>query len=278
MMNAQRDGFLAFIPAERLEHAKKTSAEAISLATRVNRVALDLINSKVPLERDSDYFAGPLYARTIQNFEGCVMLAIFGMRVESRTLARSTLESACYCIAACMDLRDDNDRPFVHRVLGSHDRYRERVVRELKEMGTFDQERAEQWKAAADKIDATLTSLPGINLLKLMEDVGWGGFYTVLFRPLSQDAHPSADSLDLHCKFDASGELAGFVIGPDLRVIDDTIAAACAALLLAVEKYRERFSITHSASDFEGCLAAYKSLVERNAAEAVRNSPDTTVS
>jgi hypothetical protein len=253
---------------------------AVSLVRRANRFAVAVL--RVPRDiqrRDSDLFAATLLGRTIQDFEGSVILATRGLRAQSRSLARSTLETALYCVAASRDQvltqgaarKAKKDVPpttsFVEALEGGHQRHRGQMAAGLKQLAETPPELVSSLQSLLAEI-GTPGQHQDVNLQGLAEDLGLSDLYTVVYRPLSQDAHPTATSLEYHVELTPERKIAGLRIGPDYEQYGETLLLAVCALLVALDGFLERFGDTNERQELNALVAAY-----RYACEAAQEQP-----
>lgn len=274
-MSLARDGFLSSdvdaLAAEALRHF---APEVVELTLRVNRFAVAV--ARVPRDlqqRDADLFAAALLGRAIQDFEATVILATSGLRAQSRSMARSTFESALYCAAAARDLvlaKGSTVKPkkgttpttrFVEAIEGGHQRFRAQVASALKAMPDLPTEQIATLQRLLDEI-GTPGQHQDIDLRGLADDLGLDQLYTVVYRPLSQDAHPSATSLEHHLELTAEGKISGLRIGPDFTQFADTLLLAVCSLLLGLDGFIDRFGSATERAEMTALAAGYRSLNE----------------
>jgi hypothetical protein len=224
-------------------------------------------------QRDADLFAVILLGRAIQDFEGAVLLGTRGLRAQSRTMVRSTFETALYCVAASYDIvlskgakiklkKDEAPTTrFVEAFEGGHQRFRGQVAAELRNLPEVPAEQAAALAALVDEI-GTPGKHQDIDLHGLAEDLGLSELYTVVYRPLSQDAHPSATSLQHHVEVSDTGKLAGLRIGPDYLQFADTLALAVCSLLVALDGFVVRFGTLEEREAMQVLVNGYRELHE----------------
>nr|WP_241022877.1 DUF5677 domain-containing protein [Burkholderia sp. Se-20373] len=111
-----------------------------------------------------------------------------------------------------------------------------------------------------------------IDLRGLAEDIGASNLYTVLYRALSQDAHPSATSLQHHVEVNAAGKITGLHIGPDYVEFADTLLLAACSLLLALDGFVGRFGTADEKEVLSSLVNAYRELNEPSAP-----APDSSI-
>ena len=137
----------------------------MTLVDRVNRDCMAmLVKPRDITQCDSDLFTVTLLGRALQDFQAAVLLAKRGLRAQSRSMVRSTFESALYCAAAARDLMltegstikvkkgEALDTSFIEAVEGGHQRYRVQVAAELCKL-------EETPKAQADALSVLLDEL-----------------------------------------------------------------------------------------------------------------------
>jgi len=194
-------------------------------------------------------------------------------------MVRSTCETALYCVAASRDMvlsqgathkHKQGEAPttrFVEAFDGGHQRFREKVAGELRQMPEVEQD-------AALAVLLEEIGMPGkhqdIELHGLAKDLGLSDLYTVVYRTLSQDAHPSATSLQHHVELSATGKIAGLRIGPDYLQFADTLALAACSLLVALDGFVDHFGTQEEREALQALVNAYRELDESPAAPPCR--------
>lgn len=281
-----RDGFLSPDVEAFATHALGDLAPAeAKLVERVNRFAVAV--ARVPRDiqqRDADLFAATLLGRAIQDFEGAVILAARGLRAQSRGLVRSTFETALYCVAASRDLTlyqgarlkpkkgDAPSTSFVDALEAAHQRFRAQMATELKQIPETPTEQAASLDRLLDEIGS-----PGqhqdIDVRGLADDLGLSELYTMVYRPLSQDAHPAATSMEHHLILTPERKIAGLRIGPDYEQFGDTLTLAVCSLLVALDGFINRFGTAGERQEMQDLVAAYRQLNEAPQGEPYAPSP-----
>ena len=273
-MTLSRDGFLStHINALADEAMRDYCPDHSTLVKQINRFAIALlIVPRDTKQRDADLFAVTLLGRAVQDFEGAVLLAARGLRAQSRAMARSTFETALYCLAASQDLvlsqgakikNKKGDVPttrFVEAFEGGHQRFRGQVAAELREMPDVSTETEERLGSLLEEV-GTPGKHQDIDLHGLAKDLGLTDLYTVVYRALSQDAHPSATSLQHHVEVSDTGKITGLRIGPDYLQFEDTLALAACSMLVALDGFVRRFGTPKELEDFQALSDAYRKLL-----------------
>lgn len=266
-MTLQTDGFLSKDAPSDPTKLDRSVSPFSDLAVRVNRFLVALVKEpRSPPVTSASELSIILMGRLVHDFEAAVLLANRGFRAQSRSMARSALETAIYCVAACRDLvldKGTNRRgvsaPFVAAFTGGHEGFRQRVATELSALDETTPEIKERLLALAKELGDAGPVLD-VNLKGLTQDLGLFGIYTVLYRPLSQDSHPSATSAGHHYQVDASGQMCGFRIGPDYVQYGDTILAAVAAALIASQEFIAKSGTSEEDASRAMLVADYKAL------------------
>ena len=101
-----------------------------------------------------------------------------------------------------------------------HQRHLGQTATELRVMQDLPAEKVPQLIALVDEI-GTLSAHPDINLHGLAKDLNFADLYTLVYRTFSQDAHPSATSLEHHVELTDTGKITGFRVGPDYVQLAD---------------------------------------------------------
>lgn len=239
------DGFLSPHAPQSPPIGVAKSAAVRNLVEKVNRFAVQVFTrARTAPKTAEEMLPFALAARLLQDFESSILLAERGFRAQSRAMARSTLESALFCTAACRDIlltRGTQNKPtrFIDAVLAAHEQHRRKAAKELAQLPQTSSEvktRLSDVYAGPDIAELC----PTINVKGLADDLELGPFYTVLYRPLSQDSHPSATSIEHHIVSDG-GTAIDFRIGPDYAEYSDTVLASVASMLIGVDAYLVKY-------------------------------------
>lgn len=274
-MTLERDGFLSDSTSARADEAWSSYCpQHAALVERANRFAIAISAAPRDLQRrDADFFAALFLARTIHDFEGAVLLGKLGLRAQSRAMVRSTFETALYCAAASQDLVLANGAKrklkkgeppttrFVDALENAHQRFRRQVATDLQAMEDLPPEQSAALNALLQDLGA-LTDFQDIDVRGLAQDLGLSSLYTNIYRPLSQDAHPSAISLEHHVVLTSEGKIAGIRIGPDYLQFADTLELVVCSLLVALEGFLERFGTPEESVELRALGGASRALLE----------------
>lgn len=183
-------------------------------------------------------------------------------------MVRSTFETALYCMAASRNTalsQRAKNKPqkgevpttrFVEAFEGGHQRFRGQVAIELRDMPEVSAELGAALGALLDEIGTPGTH-QDIDLRGLAKDLDLSDLYTVVYRSLSQDAHPSATSLQHHVEVSAAGKIAGLHIGPDYLQFADTLSLAACSLLVALDGFVGHFGTMAEKEAFQAFANAY---------------------
>jgi Family of unknown function (DUF5677) len=286
-MTLSRDGFLsAHINALADEALRDYCPGHAALVEQINRFAIALLIVPRDIQqRDADLFAVTLLGRAVQDFEGAVLLGARGLRAQSRAMVRSTFETALCCVAASRDMvlsqgarikPKKGEAPttrFVDALDGGHQRFRGQVAARLRDKPEVPAETAAALEVLLNDI-GTPGKQQDIDLHGLAEDLGLSDLYTVVYRFLSQDAHPSAISLQHHVEVSTTGKITGLHIGPDYLQFAETLALAACSLLVALDGFVGRFGAPEEQQALQALVSAYGKLDESPGAQS--DSPIAT--
>ena len=274
-MTLKRDGFLSDSIAAVAEEAwRRYCPRHVALVERANRFAIIVSATPRDLQRrDADLFAALFLARAIQDFQAAVLLGRWGLRAQSRAMVRSTFETALFCVAASQDLvlnkgarkkPKKGDPPitrFVDAFESGHQRFRRQIAHDLQEVADLPSDQEAMLSALLREL-GPLGGEQDVDVRGLAEDLGLAALYTSIYRPLSQDAHPSATSLEHHVTLSPERKIAGLRSGPDYLQFEDTLALAVCSLLVALEGFLERFGTPDEAQEKSAIVEAYRRLLE----------------
>jgi len=82
--------------------------------------------------------------------------------------------------------------------------------------------------------------LSAYDLRGLAVDLKLGSVYEVLYRRLSQDAHPQLTALEHHLRADADGGIEGLHLEPDFSEFADTLLLAVSAAYIGLHGFAEK--------------------------------------
>jgi hypothetical protein len=274
-MTLEDEGFFSLeVDALATEALRDFAPDRVAIVRRANRFAIAVSRQarEIPdQDRDTYLLAGTLLGRAIQDFEGAVTLASRGFRAQSRALVRATLETAMYCTAASRDqvltkgaaLKAKKDTAsttrFAEAIEGGHTRFRAKMAAELQAVPDLPPELAAMLAKLQREIGGQHQD---VDLCGLAQDLGLSDLYTVIYRPLSQEVHPRATSLEHHVELSEAGKIRGMRIGPDFTQFADTLTLAVCSLLVAVDGFLQRFGNDDERLELQSLAEAYCALKE----------------
>lgn len=225
-------GFLTSAIAEWTKEAKERHKSWFDLASEVNRESMAVYDSVIPDPRNNRQLLGKLlYLRTLQSFQGAILLAERGMIPEARTLVRSCAESAI-ALGGAASIGD-----FHMQLQSAHDKHR-------KTLGKFAGKNAEmlseEQKNIINQQNEALENqkVTGMNWEDVAIKSGMEVVYNLVYRLLSGDsAHVTMLALDRH--LEEGG--AKIVFGPTDRDLPETLSMATNVLVHALLKLHEIF-------------------------------------
>jgi hypothetical protein len=258
-MSMETDGFLGKNLAKPGFPPDSSEAVHLSLALDLSRFLMQVITSVRPAPDCSWELIGPaLLCRLTQDFQACILLANKGFRAQSRSMARATFESATHCLGAAknVELRSASKGggalTYSEALVRANEKYRRVVSLELTSIDqTPDSIRAKMSKLA----DELLGENTSIDLLHLSKALNIESLYTILYRPLSQDAHPTATSVGHHISPQYG---YNYVFGSDYTEFADTLLAAIASALVGLEGFLEKWGTNDEVSHASSLSARYK--------------------
>lgn len=278
-MTLEDEGFLSReVDALAAEALQDFAPEHVAIVRRVNAFALAVARmQRGVLDADLDRYllTSALLGRAIQEFEAAITLALRGFRSQARALVRETLETAMYCTAASRNqsLTQGAARKvkkgvtstthFADAFEGGHTKHRAKMAAELQQIPGLPRQQAAMLAQLLEQIG---DQHQDVELHGLAKDLGLSDLYTVLYRPLSQHAHPSATSLDHHIERSPEGKIRGLRIGPDFTDFADTLIVAMCSLLVAVDGFLDQFGTEEEKLEMATLAAIYCDLSDRPAA------------
>ncbi|MHB1098784.1 MAG: DUF5677 domain-containing protein [Burkholderiales bacterium] len=217
-------GFLSSAIAEWIEEAKKKHKSWFDYVSEANRESMAINDSVIPDPRNNKQLLGKLlYLRTLQSFQGAILLAERGMITEARTLVRSCAESAI-ALGGAASIDD-----FPEQLQSAHDKHRRSLASYL---NTY-QGLTEDQRSVVDETTSSLNgkSLSPINWEYVAKKSGMELMYNGVYRALSGDsAHVTMLALDRLLKDE--GKKIHF--GPTDDDLPDTLSRAICSLLGAL--------------------------------------------
>jgi len=267
-MTLEADGFLSDGAPANAASVDAGLTPYSALAVKINQFVIGVM--KVPQNTPQtvdELLPMVLAGRLVQDYEASVLLANRGFRAQARSMARSTLETALFCIGACREVVlkkgvKNGPTAFSDAFLSGHEQFRRKMTKELAELPlTTNDLKAHLRELHRELSEESLAS--AIDVKGLAEDIGLEDLYTVLYRPLSQDSHPSVTSVDHHFVVGETGGISGIRIGPDYEQYSDTVLSAIAAVLPGMDAYIAKYGGEEEKRELSAMVAAYKSLAEK---------------
>lgn len=239
------EGFLSSTIATSHQHLKsphgepandrKSALQLECLSYEINKLAMQAALTSFPIKSLSDFLTGVLFARLVQDYQAVILMTGRGMRAQSRTMARSSLESMLHCLAASEDVQLKKGRTspvdYIDAVLSAHDSFR--VKQSIHVLNSIFVS-ADVKAGLAKEMESVRQTRPvGINLQDLAEDLGRSDWYSRYYRNLSQDSHPSATAID-YLLVEESNEPVSAKFSQDYDAFEDTVSIAILVLCEAL--------------------------------------------
>lgn len=228
------DGFLSPILNQWSDATRLSMPEWFALVEDLNRTAVGYLPTLAPRRVDRELVGATLYARALQTFEACLIVARIGMLADAGTLARSIAETAFFlggvaCVDDFMDrMAADSNHHFFR--LGN-------ATLELKDRSGYpSDEGSEELKALLQDAKGKGHKSKAIDLRQLALEVGMDPLYDTVYRQLSGNAaHPSITSAERHVVRDAQKQIEKLSFSPQREGLEQTFSCAIFALLCAME-------------------------------------------
>jgi hypothetical protein len=272
-MELYPDGFLSKDIDRHVAECLEDFPRHAGLIDRANRVAMDFLRKprSIP-DENADLLTTLLFGRAVQDFEAAIFLAQHGFRAQSRSMVRSTFEAALYCQASSREISllkgmspqikkgTGTALPFIDGLIGGHQRFRLATAKELRDMQELPSDHSEALSEVIDDLGPA-SSYKDIDIKGLAADLGFSDLYTVIYRSLSQDSHPSVTSLNHHVNLTPESKITGFHFGPDYEQFEETAAFAICSLLLAMEAFTIRCGSPEESEEVKSLTEAYRDLM-----------------
>jgi hypothetical protein len=259
-MGLREEAFLAPEMDNWLKVNRGRNREWFALAHEINRLAQELWNGLPDVVQESSwkFTTRLLYLRGINSFQAAVVLINHGLTVDAGTIARSAFEDL-FCLAA-----SKNDEALVARLVGAQNVNRKKQARTVAQLPSdlgLEEVKAAKLKEFADTIEGDGQQL---NFAEIAEVGKLKPVYDVYYRSLSHDAaHPTLDSLERLLRNSATGQLLGFVVGPDAPDIDRTLAYSCVVGFYLVTTMAQLFENTPAHEKVTALFDDYKRLINK---------------
>lgn len=257
-MSIQDDGFFspdiaAWAQQNRLQHASW-----FALADQLGRLSQRLLFEIGPPNDGNSIAMLLIYARAVTTYQAAILLAERGLPADSRTLARSFLETVMHFGAAM------KDPEFYKRLTAADRRHKQNIASPLVKMGsdksgldTSEIEKLESWLA-----DPEAPKPEKLPVERLMQDMELGEIYDTYFRGLSGDAaHTTVLSLQRHCITDAQNNLIGTKWGPDGSDTTGTLMTLCSIMFYLLSWGRNSLTGESGAEEMGAAWSEYKKLI-----------------
>lgn len=257
MTNEQ--GFLSPAISEWVVNVKKQHKSWFDLASEINRESMAINDSVIPVPGNDRQLLGKLiYLRTLQFFQGAILLAERGMITEARTLVRSCAESS---MALGGVARIDD---FPAQLQSAHDKHRRGLagffVGDLETRDTLTEEQRSEINRQKSSLDNQ--TLQGITWEDVANRSDMDLIYNTVYRALSGDsAHVTMLALGRHVDLRGGGN-PRIVFGPTDCDLSDTLSKAICSLLGALLKLHEIFPESAIESRLQPLLEKWGRLVE----------------
>lgn len=202
------------------------------LAEELNTACMKVMSSAKPLQTsEKQLVASLIFGRSLQSFQGVILLAERGMMADARTLVRSCSESAIALGCASVD---DN---FLDDLIASNLKHRKAVTDKILSSSEIlkhlEQEQTDKLKQLRDDLKDTRSG--SINWEQAAQKAGMTVLYDTVYRATSGDAaHVTIDAINRHLKTDLDQNVTGLSYQPEAKDLNDTVSGAICALLFSL--------------------------------------------
>jgi hypothetical protein len=199
------------------------------LAEELNRACMEVLLSAKPLQTsEKQLVASLIFGRSLQSFQGVILLAERGMMADARTLVRSCAESAI--ALGCASVDDD----FLDDLIASNVKHRKTVADKILSsseiLNHLEQEQTDKLKQLRDDLKDIRSD--SMRWEQAAQKAGFSVLYDTVYRATSGDAaHVTIDALNRHLKTDFDQNITGLSFQPKAKDLNDTLSCAISALL-----------------------------------------------
>ena len=219
-------------------------------------IAMRAMNAAPDDHRDPIVVATVLLFRTLQSFQGAVVLCERGMATEARMVLRSCFENS-FCLAALAE-----DAPKLMAAFESDEKHTQKALAKFisqsdNRMQHLDAKTKKALRTAASNADQVWGKVKQLAIDDIAKKSAYADSY-LMYRTLSADAsHPSHRSLDRF--FDRKDdETWDFTLGPQpTEIIADTINLGCLALAGTLVAFTQFVGDQEGNRDAAHVLSAY---------------------
>jgi hypothetical protein len=262
-MSFKEDGFFSPTMPTVIAKARAESRTWFALVDRLRKLSQNLLLQVDPPPDPHSVCLHVMFARAVTTYQASVLLAERGLPADSRTLARSFLETTMFYGAATGD-------PEFHKRLVAADRtHKVNIAKPLINMGTENSGLDDGQVEALQKwLDDAGAPKPGkLRIEQMMEGMAFGDIYDTYFRGLSGDsAHTTILSLDRHTVSNDAGEMVGTKWGPDLTDTDNTLMTLCSVMFYLLLWVDSTLALGVGSAEIGSCWEEYKRLAGEVAA------------
>lgn len=229
------------------------------LAEELNKACMDAMYSAKPLQSSKKQLVASLiFRRTLQSFQGVILLAERGMMADARTLVRNCVESAITLGRASVD---DN---FIDDLISSNVKHHKAVADKILSsqdiLNHLEPEQTDKLKQL--KRDLKDIHSDSMKLEQAAKKAGISVLYDTVYRKTSGDAaHVTVDSLNRHLQRDLEQNITGLSFQPETKDLNDTLSGAISALLFSLFALGKTFGRNEYEQVVKIYTAKWKALV-----------------
>lgn len=222
-------GFMSGELTQWAEAARNVFHGAFSIADRMNNMGMRMLWD-LPTENlaESQVWAVAGYARSIESFQTCILLAERGALAEARTLARLCAE-AVIVTAGLLKVEGT-----LEKMYEDHAKHRLGICNRMLEMnaGSKDKQMLATFQHEKTEIEARFGKPNSLKIGALAEQSGAQLLYELSYRlPSGDGAHATLGSFQRHMRTNKDGHLNQFFFSPDASDMRATLLCANAAMI-----------------------------------------------
>ena len=238
--------------------------DSFSLAKKFSDFAMGALRRAEPKKDDNHQFiAAVLFGRAITSFQAAYILTERGLLADARTIVRGLAETSIVLNAHVLD------REIADILTARHHWHSRKLLsswlRDPQAVANMTSERKTAFETQIANIDSIAPGAKAggdpLKVATLAEKYGLLWLYNTVYRMHSGDAaHASLNALERHVNANSESEILTLNFGPETRDIRDTVSAAIAALIPALNAVVELFEMDDLEAPLAENIASWQAL------------------
>ena len=263
-MTFLEQGFLYDKPISWSKETHPDFNDWFSLVDTLNNVAVKAtFEAKPSTSNSKELLTAVLFIRTLQSFEGAILLAKRGMLTDARALIRIGTEST---IAMGGVAKVEG---FIDKLIQDHHKHQKTMTNsylnspESYAMLSSDQISNFKELLADIKVQYPNDELAKINWEEIANKSGLSALYNTVYRESSSTgAHTTIDCLNSYVNADGNGNIVGLNFGPKTDEMISTLSSAINTLMFAGLLFFNAFNLSAFELEWRSCLAKWQELMK----------------